>query len=172
MNLAIDQAAKVAPAIKLVGSGLDDLVAGVAAHADDQAPSLASDRLMAQLLRSSAADAIAIRLFDAQAERGQAIAAIGFPAAYLAQIANQPMGMASRALRGGGAPILAPDLLTEPRLGSKSQLDYGFLSCAILPLQGSTAVRGVLQLASRRKGFFADADRDRWEAFAAMANIL
>lgn len=172
MNPTNNHAAMAAPATGPQRPGLQELLAVLAPRADDSVAPPAADRLVDRLLQASGADGAAIRLFDGDAERCRVVGAAGFPAVYLAQVAGKPLGMASRGLRRGGAPILVPDLLIDSRLGSKSQVDYGFASCAFLPLMGSNGARGVIHLASNRKGFFADSERDHWQVFASLASIL
>ncbi len=55
-----------------------------------------------------------------------------------------------------GEPIIAPDVSLEARFRGKRQMALGFKSSAILPLRVHGDIRGVIQLSSRKQGFFDD----------------
>jgi signal transduction histidine kinase len=122
--------------------------------ARSDSPRQVGARNVDHVLSVTGADAALIRIFEPATETFQFIAQRGFPDAYIrAGSAVMPRN-SSRQVFASGEPILSADIANDPRIAGKTQVEYGFSSCAFLPLRGRDVVRGIIQLSSRDLGFF------------------
>jgi signal transduction histidine kinase len=63
-------------------------------------------------------------------------------------------------------PVIAPDIAAEARVKTKTQLQMGLRSSAFLPLIIDDEVRGVMHVASRKLGYFDEAQKEHLSAIA------
>src|ERR1051325_3037304 len=68
-------------------------------------------------------------------------------------------------------PIIAPDIASDTRLKGKVQLRLGLHSCAMLPLKVHNQVRGIIHIASRKRGYFQERERDHLTTIARQMSI-
>lgn len=100
------------------------------------------------LIRASGADAALIGLKELESGRIYCPMARGFDERYLDSIRKLTTGSpAVEFVFTHGQPIFSPDV-------GERQVEFGYLSCAYLPLTEPESVRGVVHLASRTPGYF------------------
>jgi GAF domain-containing protein len=137
------------------------------------APLGSSDQLLQQIVErlkeATHADAVLVRIFDKETKSFLYFAAVGFPSNYLEGTRDPKQGSAVTAVFMTGEPIISANIVEDPRLKGKRQLDAGFRSCAFLPLRVSGELRGVLHLASREVGHFSN---DKTEHLMAIARHM
>jgi len=86
-------------------------------------------------------------------------------------IANPTLasGSADEQVFTSGKPIVTEDIAADGRIKRKRQLQFGFNSCALLPLAVRNEVRGIIHLASRQAGHFT---KDKEEYLMAIARLM
>lgn len=124
-----------------------------------------------RLLPATGADAALIRLRDMANGGFIYTGQRGFPESFLEEAKNKPADSAVETVFQSGEPIIAPDIAIDSRVKGKLQLDAGFLSCAFLPLKVRNEVRAIIHLASTKKGYFQESQRDRLMAMAHQMGI-
>lgn len=107
-----------------------------------------------RLLDTTGADAALIRLWDPEEDRYPIVSQRNFPDDYRQRVEAASGGLAVRQVVATGQPIIVRDIASDARLKGKIQLQLGFHSCALLPLKVENEVRGVMQIASRKLGYF------------------
>jgi signal transduction histidine kinase len=130
------------------------------------------EKIIQRLVAVTGSDAAAIRLLDKDKKCLFYIAHHGFPPDYLT--ANRDgLGSGSTATVAlGGKPFFSPDISSDSRRHRKRQVDYGFFSCALLPLAVKDEVRGIIQLSSRRRGYFSADQKEYLMAIARLMGIV
>ena len=107
------------------------------------------------LIRASGADAALIGLKELESGRIYCPMARGFDERYLDSTRKLTTGSpAVEFVFTHGQPIFSPDIGADNRIADKRQVEFGYLSCAYLPLTQPESVRGVVHLASRTPGYF------------------
>lgn len=124
-----------------------------------------------RLIEATGADAALIRLWYRESNNYIIISHKGYPEAFLQRVEEVPHGGSVEWVAQHGEPILAPDIASESRFQGKTQLAFGFQSCAMLPLITHDDVRGVLQISSRRLGDFDEEHKDQLTAIARQMGI-
>jgi signal transduction histidine kinase len=112
------------------------------------------NKVIDRLMEATGADAASIRFVDPRTQMFYIPAHRGFPQEYLEAPRDKVPGHAMSMVFDTGEPIIAPDIEADPRIITNFQLDAGFRSCALLPLKVRNNVRGIVQLASRKMGYF------------------
>ncbi len=112
------------------------------------------EKVIDRLMEATGADAASIRFLDQATQKFYVPAQRGFPAQYLEAPRAKVAGTATAVVFDTGEPIVAADIETDWRVVRKLQTEAGFRSCAFLPLKVRSEVRGIVQLASRKTGFF------------------
>jgi PAS domain S-box-containing protein len=127
--------------------------------------------IIERLMDATGADAALIRVWDNDTDTYPVAGQRGFPEDYLKRFDRLPRGGSVDWIVKHGAPIIASDVASEPRLKSKSQLELGLCSCAMLPLKVDDEVRGVVHLASRKLGYFDEEQKAHLMAIARQMGI-
>ncbi len=125
--------------------------------------------IIEKLVAATGSDAALIRVFDREQDSFACLAQTGFPSGYLAAARTINPGSSVERVFSQGAPIISGNISADSRLKAKTQLQYGFNSCAFFPLVVSHEVRGVIQLASRQIGYFTE---DKEEYLMAIARLM
>ena len=111
--------------------------------------------LIDRLVQASGADAALISLKDLDSGKIYCPVARGFEERYLDSARNSTTGSpAVEFVYTHGQPIFCPDVGVDNRIDDNKQAEFGYLSCAFLPLNWPNLVRGVVHLASRTRGYF------------------
>jgi PAS domain S-box-containing protein len=113
-----------------------------------------NEGILERLMAATGADAALIRLRDQQTGSYVFSGHRGFPAAYIDRLQTVPEGGALEWVVKHREPIIAPDIALDPRFKGKLQIQFGFHSAALLPLEVRDEVRGVVHLASAKLGYF------------------
>jgi PAS domain S-box-containing protein len=129
------------------------------------------DGIIERLMEATGADAALIRVWHNDTDTYPIAGQRGFPEDYLKRFDRLPRGGSVDWIVKHGAPIIASDVTSEPRLKSKSQLELGLCSCAMLPLKVNDEVRGVVHLASRKLGYFDEEQKAHLMAIARQMGI-
>jgi signal transduction histidine kinase len=127
--------------------------------------------IIERLMESTGADAALLRVCEAGSKNYRIAAQSGYPERFIQQLERVPAGGAVEWVVRQGQPIVAPDIECETRFKGKQQLQYGFRSCAMLPLLSHDDVRGVLQISSRRLGLFRQEHEEHLMAIARQMSI-
>jgi GAF domain-containing protein len=114
------------------------------------------DRITERLTEATDADAVLVRLRDGSAGDFIYAAQRGFPEEYLEATRIKLTDSATGTVFERGEAIIAADIVSDPRIKAKRQLQAGFRSCAFLPLRVANGVRGIVHLASRKPGHFRE----------------
>jgi len=93
----------------------------------------------------------------------------GFPQELVRANPTLEPGSADEGVFMSGEPIIADHVAADARIKRKRQLQYGFNSCALLPLAVRNEVRGIIHLASRQAGYFSE---DKEEYLMAIARLM
>lgn len=113
------------------------------------------EEVIERLMHATGADAALIRVKDMESGQFYCRAARGFDERYLESAWVLPKSTpAVDFVFTQGQPILSPDIGADERIVDKSQVEFGYVSCAYLPLTAERSVRGIVHLASRARGFF------------------
>ncbi|HUF41395.1 MAG TPA: GAF domain-containing protein, partial [Verrucomicrobiae bacterium] len=128
--------------------------------------------ILDRILEATHADAAVIRLWDAASKNYSIVGQKGYPEIYFQQLGKVPPGGAVDWVVRHGEPIVAPDVASDARFQSKTQLVYGFHSSAILPLSSQDDVSGVLHISSRRAGEFDQGNQAHLMAIARQMTIV
>jgi signal transduction histidine kinase len=128
--------------------------------------------IIERLQLATGADAASIRMLDNNDGSFYYPAQKGFSQEFL--IANPILesGSADERVFTSGEPIVAENIAADARIKRKRQLQYGFNSCALLPLAVGNEVRGIIHLASRQTGYFAGEKEDYLMAIARLMGIV
>ena len=127
------------------------------------------DGVIAKLIDATGADAGLVRLLDPDSGEFFVPAHKGFPEAFVAVTKLKGSGSAVEVAFRTGAPIIAADIASDPRIKGKEQLRVGFQSCAFLPLKVRGATRGIVHLAARQQGYFTE---DKAEGLLAIVHQM
>ena len=122
-----------------------------------------------RLQLATGADAASIRMLDKNDDSFYYPAQKGFPQEFLLANPTLESGSADERVFTSGQPIIADYVATDARIKRKRQLEYGFTSCALLPLAVRNEVRGIIHLASRQAGYFSE---DKSESLMAIARLM
>jgi len=125
-----------------------------------------------KLVEATGSDAALIRVFDREQNGFACLAQAGFPSDYLAAARTMNPGSSSERVFSQGVPIIAENIAADPRIKRKRQLQYGFNSCALLPLAVRNEVRGIIHLASRQAGYFSEDKKEYLMAIARLMGIV
>ncbi len=110
--------------------------------------------IMERLAEATGADASLIRILEDNNSGYPIVGQRGYSEEFVEYLKRGDFGGAIDWVMKNGEPIIAPDIASESRFRGKMQLKMGFRSCAILPLRVHDEVHGVIQLSSRRAGYF------------------
>ena len=124
-----------------------------------------------RLLDATGADAALIRLRDPKEDRYTVVSQRNFPDDYQQRVEAASGAVTVRQVVATGQPIIVPDIASDARLKSKVHLQLGFRSCALLPLKVENEVRGVMQIASRKLGYFDEEQEPHLSAIAQQMGI-
>jgi len=130
------------------------------------------EKIIERVVAVTGSDAAAIRLLDKDKKYLSYIAQHGFPSDYLTATRDALGGTSTAAVALRGDPFFSPDISSDSRRHRKRQVEYGFFSCALLPLAVKGEVRGIIQLASRRLGYFSADQKEYLMAIARLMGIV
>jgi signal transduction histidine kinase len=128
--------------------------------------------MIERLQLATGADAALIRILDEEKTSFGCLAQYGFPSEYLDGLRRVSEGTSTQEVMVRGEPILSADLGSDPRRSRKRQLQFGFNSCALLPLSVKGEMKGVIQLASRTLGHFHEGKKEYLMAIARLVGIV
>jgi len=121
---------------------------------------------------ATGADAASIRMLDKNDGSFYFPAQKGFPQEYIPVNRTLESDSADERVFTSGEPIVAENIAADARIKRKRQLQYGFNSCALLPLAVRNEVRGIIHLASRETGYFAEEKKDYLMAISRLMGIV
>ena len=124
-----------------------------------------------RLIDATGADAGSIRLWDKNSTDYPVIGQMGYSQEFIDEARPQRSAGAVGWVITHGEPIIASDIASDTRLRRKAQLELGFKSCAILPLHVHGEVSGVIQISSRKSGYFDEEQKDHLLAVARQISI-
>ncbi len=130
------------------------------------------EKIIERVVAVTGSDAAAIRLLDKNKNYLSYIAQHGFPSDYLSATRDALGGTSTAAVALRGEPFFSPDISSDSRRHRKRQVEHGFFSCALLPLAVKGEVRGIIQLASRRRGYFSADQKEYLMAIARLMGIV
>ncbi|HXK30615.1 MAG TPA: GAF domain-containing protein [Candidatus Binatia bacterium] len=128
--------------------------------------------IIERLQSATGADAASIRMLDKNDGTFYYPAQKGFPQEFLLSNPTLESGSADERVFTSGEPIVAENIAADARIKRKRQLQYGFNSCALLPLAVRNEVRGIIHLASRQTGYFSEEKKDYLMAIARLMGIV
>jgi len=128
--------------------------------------------IIEKLVAATGADAALIRVFDRVRNRFACLAQKGFPSGYLAAARSMNPGSSSERVFSQGESIISGNIGADSRLKAKAQVQYGFNSCALLPLRVRDEVRGIIHLASKSVDHFNDEKKEYLMAIARLIGIV
>ena len=127
--------------------------------------------IIERLLEATGADAALIRIWDRDAGNYPVIGQRGYTDEFVEGLRPERTEGAIHWVIKHGEPIIAPDLALEARFRGKRQAALGFQSSAILPLRVHGDIRGVIQLSSRKQGYFDAEQKDYLMAVARQMSV-
>lgn len=127
--------------------------------------------IIERLIEATGADAALIRIWDRNASDCPVIGQRGYSQEFIEELRPERTEGAIHWVVEHGEPIIAPDIASDRRLRGKRQMAMGFQSCTILPLRVHRDIRGVIQLSSRKQGYFDDEQKDHLMAVARQMSI-
>jgi signal transduction histidine kinase len=130
------------------------------------------DRVIERLISATGADAVAIRLMDREQNKLVVLSQRGFSPAQYSLNQAMPEGLADRSVFDSAEPIISSNIAEDKRIHRKKQVEFGFNSCAFLPLSINGEVRGIIHLAARDLGYFREEQKDYLMAIARLMGIV
>ena len=127
--------------------------------------------IIERLIEATGADAALIRIWDRDAGNYPAIGHRGYTDEFVEGRRPERAEGAIQWVIKHGEPIIAPDLSLEVRFQGKRQIALGLQSCAMLPLRVHGDIRGVIQLSSRKQGYFDVEQKDHLMAVARQMSV-
>ena len=130
------------------------------------------ERVIERLVSATGADAGAIRLIDREQNLQISVAQIGFSLEHYSIKRPVNEGSADRLVFETGEPIIAADIAADGRIRKKKQVQFGYQSCAFLPLGINGEVRGIIHLASKTLGYFTEEQKEYLMAIARIMGVV
>jgi signal transduction histidine kinase len=130
------------------------------------------EKMIERIVAVTGADAALIRTFDEETGSFFLIAQWGFDSDYLGRNAILRSGSADEQVVRQREPIISENISADSRIKRKLQLEFGFNSCAFLPLMVKDDVRGVINLASQRLGYFTERKKEYLMTIARFMGIV
>ena len=127
--------------------------------------------IIERLMEATGADAALIRIWDRHDGNYPVIGQRGYTDDFVESLRPDRSEGGIQWVIKHGEPIIAPDVSLEARFLGKRQMTLGFKSSAILPLRVHGDTRGVIQLSSRKQGFFDDEQKDHLMAVARQMSV-
>jgi len=130
------------------------------------------ERVIERLVSATGADAGAIRLIDREQNLQISVAQIGFSLEHYSMKRPVNEGSADRLVFEAGEPIISGDIATDGRIRKKKQVQFGYKSCAFLPLVINGEIRGIIHLASKTLGYFTEEQKEYLMASARIMGVV
>ena len=127
--------------------------------------------ILDRLLDATGADAGLIRMHDKTTNCYRIMSQRNFSADYIEKVEASRLSGAVDWVVRHDEPIIAPDIASDTRLKGKVQLQLGLHSCAMLPLKVHNQVRGIIHIASRKRGYFQEREKDHLTTIARQMSI-
>ncbi len=125
--------------------------------------------IIERVIGATGADAALFRMLEPQTQLLRCLAQNGFANEFIAVPRYASDGSSIAYVFGSGVPIISPNIAADARIKAKHQSEFGFQSCAFLPLAVKGEVRGVIHLASGTLGYFTE---DKGESLMAIARLM
>jgi signal transduction histidine kinase len=130
------------------------------------------ERVIERLVSATGADAGAIRLIDREQNLQISVAQVGFSLEHYSATRPANEGSADRMVFETREPIISDDIATDDRIRKKKQLEFGYHSCAFLPLIINDEVRGIIHLAAKTRGYFTEEQREYLTTIARIMGVV
>ncbi|MDZ4347500.1 MAG: GAF domain-containing protein, partial [Candidatus Binatia bacterium] len=128
--------------------------------------------IIEKLVAATGADAAAIRVVGRDKNSFVNVVQRGFPSEYLTGIRKPTEGLSLSQVIGQGVPFISADINADSRRPRKRQTQFGFNSCAMLPLVVKGEVCGVIHLASKQIGHLSEEKKEYLMAIARLMGIV
>jgi signal transduction histidine kinase len=128
--------------------------------------------IIERLVSATGSDAAMIRMLDAETQSFVCLAQQGYAAEHVAINPVLASGSADEYVLTLDKPIISGDISSDPRIKRKRQVQFGFRSCAFLPLSVKGEGRGIIHLASRSVGYFTEDKKEYLMAIARLMGIV